>query len=277
MIDIHRCIFSSGLVLCCAVVSAQQLPRHESVPGGISIITLKEADRPRAYYNGNPVMVVGDPGNWQAIVGIPLNAEPGIHRLNVTHNGGESMHTFGVAGKSYKTQYLAIDNERQVNPAPEDLERINREKELIEKAKATWRNTDTVALDLSLPVAGPYSSPFGLRRFFNDQPRLPHSGLDIAAPEGTAVKSAADGYVINAGGYFFNGNTVFIDHGQGLISMYCHLKSINVKEGQAIRRGEIIGTVGQTGRVTGAHLHWSVVLNRAMVDPELFLQDKRLE
>jgi len=114
-------------------------------------------------------------------------------------------------------------------------------------------------------------------RFFNDQPRQPHAGLDIAASQGTAVKAPADGYVISTGEYFFNGNTVFIDHGQGMITMYCHLNHIDVKTGQHIKRGELIGTVGQTGRATGAHLHWSVILNRTMVDPELFLQNRMVE
>lgn len=259
------------------IVASQPLPRSESVPGGISIIPFKVTDRPKAYYNGDPVMVLGEPGNWQAIVGIPLDIEPGVQRLNVENNGEKSLVNFDVVGKTYKTQYLTIDNERQVNPTPDDLERINKEKELIEKAKATWRDTDTVALDLLLPVEGPYSSPFGLRRFFNDQPRQPHSGLDIGAPQGTPVKAPANGYVVNTDDYFFNGNTVFIDHGQGMITMYCHLNSIAVKTGQEIKKGELIGTVGQTGRVTGAHLHWSVILNRTMVDPELFLQGKMVK
>lgn len=256
------------------IITAQQLPRNESVPGGISIIPLKDNNRPKVYYNGNPVMVIGNPGNWQAVVGIPLDAEPGVQRLKVNNHGEESLVNFDVTSKNYQTQYLTIDNERQVNPTPEDLERIDKEKELIEKAKATWRDADTVALGLSLPVKGSYSSPFGLRRFFNDQPRQPHSGLDIAAPQGTPVKAPADGYVISTGDYFFNGNTVFIDHGQGMITMYCHLNHMDVKTGQKINRGELIGTVGQTGRATGTHLHWSVILNRTMVDPELFLQTK---
>ena len=121
------------------------------------------------------------------------------------------------------------------------------------------------------PVEGRYSSPFGLRRFFNEQARKPHSGLDIVANEGTPVRAAADGVVINTGNYFFNGNTVFIDHGQGLITMYCHLNRIDVSDGQQVKRGDLIGGVGSTGRVTGAHLHWSVLLNGTLVNPELFL------
>ena len=109
--------------------------------------------------------------------------------------------------------------------------------------------------------------------FFNEQPRNPHTGLDIAASTGTPITAASSGIVINTGDYFFNGKTVFIDHGQGLITMYCHLSSIDVLEGQEISQGEMLGKVGMTGRVTGPHLHWSVILNNTMVDPTLFIEN----
>jgi murein DD-endopeptidase MepM/ murein hydrolase activator NlpD len=251
----------------------QLLPRSENVPGGLAIVPLSYTERPNAFYLEYPVIVIGYAGNWQAIIGIPLDAAMGSHHLKVNVNGDESIHHFEITNKEYKTQHLTIKNKRQVNPTPQDLERIQQEQEIISKAKATWRDTDFVPLNLSLPAEGTYSSPFGLRRFFNNEPRRPHSGLDIAAVEGTPIKAPAVGYVVNTGDYFFNGNTVFINHGQGMITMYCHMKNINVEEGQKIKRGQLIGTVGRTGRATGAHLHWSVILNRTVVNPALFLSN----
>ena len=151
-----------------------------------------------------------------------------------------------------------------------DMKRIRRDQESISEARARWTDRELDSLRLQLPVSGRFSSPFGLRRFFNKQARKPHSGIDIAAAEGSPILAARAGQVISTANYFFNGNTVFIDHGQGLITMYCHMKDFSVEEGQELEQGEVIGSVGQTGRVTGAHLHWSVILNQSLVDPSIF-------
>ncbi|NNE38926.1 MAG: peptidoglycan DD-metalloendopeptidase family protein, partial [Gammaproteobacteria bacterium] len=218
--------------------------------------------------------VIGNPGQWQAIVGIPLRAKPGVHELNLKIGDNTSIKEFEIYEKQYEEQYITIKNTEMVNPSSSNLERIRSESSIINKAKAVRTNVSDVPLQLDLPVSGRISSPFGLRRYFNQQPRNPHSGLDIAAPEGTLISSAAKGKVVNTGAYYFNGNTVFVEHGQGLITMYCHLSEILVEEGQQVSRGDILGKVGQTGRVTAAHLHWGVILNTVSVDPTMFLTEQ---
>ncbi|MFT5351178.1 MAG: murein DD-endopeptidase MepM/ murein hydrolase activator NlpD, partial [Gammaproteobacteria bacterium] len=241
------------------------------VPGGIAIVDINGASRPEVYYQDKRVMIIGKPENWQAVVGIGLDARPGVHRLQIQSAQGETVQSFDVVEKEYESQHITIDDKRKVNPTPLDMERINRDRQAIESAKASWMEIEKESFALILPVEGRVSSPFGLRRIFNEQARNPHSGLDIAEAEGSPIRSAASGRVIDTGNYFFNGNTVFIDHGQGMITMYCHMSSIDVAQGQEVIQGALIGSVGQTGRVTGAHLHWSVILNQTMVNPELFI------
>ena len=265
-------LISTCLVITFSFANANELPDESNVPGGVVIIPINSKDRPKAFFYDKRVLIIGENQNWKAIVGIPLKTELGEHKLKVVGNDFEASYIFEVVGKAYEAQYLTIKNKRQVNPNKEDMLRITRERKLISKAKINWREIDNVPLRFIKPAKGPFSSSFGLRRFFNNQPRNPHSGLDIAAETGTPIVAPAAGIVTNAGDYFFNGKTVFLDHGQGLITMYCHMENISVEEGDIVDVNDLLGTIGSTGRVTGAHLHWSVILNNTTVEPLLFLK-----
>lgn len=254
---------------------APELPQANPVPGGVAVVPLAVATDapPRARFNGERVMVVRQNGHWHAIVGLPLTLATGEHRLTLDPPGAVA---FTVQPKEYAAQYLTLTDKRMVDPTASDLKRIEREQKILQRAFQTWSEAPTPPLRFDLPARGQLSSPFGLRRFFNNQPRQPHSGLDIAAPVGAPISAPAAGTVIETGNYFFNGNTVFLDHGQGLITMYNHLSRISVAKGKRVARGEKIGEIGMTGRVTGPHLHWTVSLNNARVDPALFLPREAL-
>jgi murein DD-endopeptidase MepM/ murein hydrolase activator NlpD len=262
------------LVLALFAAGSSALPLDATpVPGGIAVIKLPaDADPASARYNKRQVLVKNIGGSRHAVIGLPLGTTPGTHHLDIQTDSGKPQRiAFQVADKAYEEQHITIKDKRKVNPEKRDMERITREKQLSTAALRRWTPQDEVVTDFLKPVDGVTSSPFGLRRFFNEQPRNPHSGLDIAAPEGTPIRAPAPGTVIETGDFFFNGNTVFIDHGQGLVTMYCHMNSIDVQPGQQVGAGEVIGKVGMTGRVTGPHLHWGVSLNDARIDPLLFL------
>lgn len=243
---------------------------NHPVPGGVAVVALGDGpEAPSARYQDKPVLVVREEGRrWIAIVGIPLKSATGPHSLAV--NDGRRL-SFLVQPKHYREQHIKLKNGRQVNPLAEDMVRINRELAEQTQAYQTFSPTQPSNLLFDKPVQGPLSSPFGLRRFFNGEERNPHSGLDFAVGAGTPIKAPAAGKVILIGNYFFNGNTVFVDHGQGLISMFCHMSKVDVKLGQSLPRGGIVGRVGATGRATGPHMHWNVSLNDARVDPAIFI------
>lgn len=242
---------------------------NKPVPGGVAVVDLgPSAQAPRATYQNKPVLVLNEDGQrWIAVVGLDLKTTTGTHHID---SEGRRL-SFNVGPREYKAQHITLKNQRQVNPNPDDERRINRE--LDEQIRAyrqfSQRTPSNILFDK--PVPGRLSSPFGLRRFFNGQERNPHSGLDFASPQGTPIKAPAAGSVILVGNYFFNGKTVFVDHGQGLISMFCHLSAIDVNVGDELARGAVLGRVGSTGRATGPHLHWNVSLNDARVDPSIFI------
>ena len=247
-------------------------PEQALVPGGIALLKLSNyKPDTKVFFEEKRVAVFPYNNTWVAMAGIGLSTKPGDYEFSIKQaNGLSSNSKITVAYKKYEEQHLTIKNKRKVNPNKDDSKRIAAESKRKKKAKTLFSETSP-KVDFIWPVTGRISSIFGLRRFFNEQERRPHGGLDIAAAEGTPIKATADGTVIDSGDFFFSGNMIFINHGQGIISLYAHLSAISVKPGDIIKQGDIIGKVGQTGRVTGPHLHFSILINQTAIDPVFML------
>lgn len=249
------------------------------VPGGVAVLALgAHTQKPQAFFNDAPVLVLADSKQqWWAVVGLSLDTAVGKQQLSVRATPSDKTVTsvpFEVASKTYRSQHIRLKDQAMVNPPPETLARIKQETDIQMAGYQTFSDTTPSNLIFDAPVPGRQSSPFGLQRYFNGEPRNPHSGLDFAAPTGTPIKSPADGRVLLIGNFYFNGQTIFIDHGQGVITMFCHLSEIAHLPGDIVKRGDVVGKVGNTGRSTGPHLHWNVSLNNARVDPALFLNKR---
>ncbi len=262
--------------LCCFVSSALAIasPTHAPRPGGMAVVGVDAANTeipPVVMFGGKRALVLNADDRWIAIIGIPLDQSVGKAEATVRGEGQEpGTIVFEVEPHAYREQHLTVSRS-YVDLTEEQLIRVGRERKVIDSALTNWRDVRLTDLSLIAPVQGPRGSSFGLRRFFNDQPRAPHKGMDIAAALGTPIVSAGAGTVTATGNYFFNGNTVIVDHGQGFVTMYCHLDTIGVEEGQQLQAGSPIGKVGVTGRVTGPHLHFGIYLNGTAVDPALLL------
>jgi len=270
---IKNLVCSAMLLLAALNVSAAE---HSPRPGGVAIVDLKIVSSPgevapEVTFNDKRALVFERNGRWYTAVGLPLSQQPGPSEIAVTSHSGETRSiSIDVKEHSYREQRLTV-KKSYVDLSEEQLDRVRADRKIIDGALQNFRDLPMNGVSLDAPADGPKSSSFGLRRFFNDQPRSPHSGMDIAAPLDSPVAAAGDGIVTATGNYYFNGNTVFVDHGQGFVTMYCHLNEIGVKDGQAVAAGEQIGKVGATGRVTGAHLHFGTYLNGNAVDPAIFI------
>lgn len=264
---------SCVLLLTIFSASAMAAPDHSPWPGGVGVLPIAGSDRPNVTVDGKPALVLPHDGEWLAVVGIPLEHESATPLVaTVTRPGADAeLVSIDLHDADYRVQRLTVAS-KYVEPDKASLDRIFLERKIIDKALTNWRAADLEAVSLRPPVHGARSSSFGSRRIFNDQPRSPHKGMDIAATSGTPILAPLAGKVAAIGDFYFNGNTVILDHGQGYITLFCHLSAIDVKSGQDVATGDLLGKVGATGRVTGAHLHFATYLNGTAVDPALFIE-----
>ena len=281
MISFRKYLSFLGLALLSCGANAQDvLPRHAPYPGGVAVVKLGQAGSGQVLdvvYGGSRVLTVKRDNGVFAIVGIPLDASPGPQRLHIGA-GKDSLQlvyetAFDIQDKAYPLQQLKI-SPRFLDLSPADQKRNERDQPLIAAAKTHWSDTPPATFALDLPATGRLSARFGIQRTLNGKASAPHGGLDVAVGTGTPIRAAAAGRVLATDNYFYSGNSVWVDHGQGFITLYIHLSRIDVKEGDVIERGAVVGLAGATGRVTGPHLHWAVLLNGVYVDPELFLQGR---
>jgi murein DD-endopeptidase MepM/ murein hydrolase activator NlpD len=216
-------------------------------------------------------MAPADSG-WFALLGVDLDVAPGPYEVDAVFRyagNRQDRRTLAltVTPKEYPTTRLTVEP-KYVELSPANQERAAQEKKRINAAYATTAAEPYWTDVFIAPIPGVTGGRnFGHRRVFNDQPRAPHSGADLTATQGTEVRAMNRGRVVLTGDFFFNGNAVFVDHGMGVLSMYLHLSSILVAEGQLLERGELLGLAGATGRVTGPHLHWGIKVTGARVDP----------
>ncbi len=253
------------LAACAASAGAAGVPEVAAVPGGVV----------RWAANGIEACDIGGrrfpPLAGACLFPVDLSTRPGRLDVGRWRAGAREAAAIRVLESPYPVQRITIEDSGRVDLSPESLARVERERRRV---GSLWA-TDGPAL-FSLPLGAPLdplpaAGGFGNRRFFNDQPRSPHTGADFSAPPGTPVLASGAGRVVLADDLFFSGESVFIDHGAGLVTMYFHLSERRVEEGAEVGRGQIIGRVGATGRASGPHLHFGVRWRGARVDPALLL------
>lgn len=259
-------------LLLAAAPAAQAEVRLEGPITQGGLVTGRAQPGAKVFLDGHPIRVAPD-GTF--LLGFGRDAVPHAELRIVRKDGKAETRRLAVAKREFQIQRIDGLPEKQVTPPPEDVERIKRENALIAQAREADGPETFFKAGFVRPVTGVQSGVFGSQRILNGKPRAFHNGVDIAADQGTPVKAMGDGRVAVAHqGMLLSGKTLLIDHGHGLTSVYIHLDSLAVKEGQRVAKGQAVGTVGKTGRATGPHLHWGVSLFATHLDPDLIVPEE---
>jgi len=239
----------------------------------VRIVSATRLDRVKGSFLGQKLLFTSNEKGrrWSALAAVGLTVSPRSHSLTYRADFPDGKKTEGVFHITVLPKIFPLERitvrKKYVDLSRKDLARVHGEKKglaalyKIRSRKAFWLRGFTA------PVEAARGSSFGLRRIFNGEPRSPHSGADLLAGAGTPVKAPDAGRVVMADNLFFSGNTVILDHGGGLYTLYAHLEDFAVRKGQIVRQGSVLGHVGATGRVTGPHLHWGARLNGVRIDP----------
>ena len=271
-------LFLVFLISSCANLPTNEIsknclfPVNNNYPGGLINHTLENSykDLENKLRVGDLKFFVcrSDDSSLNILAPIPLSYKENLIKLTFQD---KLISSIDIEDKFYRESRIEIQNRDLVSPPSSMQDRIREEYQQGVIAKNTYTQVGLTQATMSLPLIGITSSEFGVRRFINGQPRNRHIGLDIAADEGTPVNAPMQGKVILSGNFFYKGNVVYIDHGDGLVSSYSHLSKKAVNLNQKVSKGEVLGYVGSTGRVTGPHLHWEVFLLGIPINPEIFI------
>jgi murein DD-endopeptidase MepM/ murein hydrolase activator NlpD len=266
-------ILTIVLFLPCMVQAQQKAVQPEIIlspakpgPGDLLVVTVKNVSGPiRATFNGKKIYFNPSKDSLKAIVAIDYFTKPGKYDLDVTANGAFRKETVEVIKKEYELQQLTLPK-NMVELSPKDEARAEREQRRMaaiwpKETRRSWKG------DFINPLEGDIITPFGVRRLINDIPKSPHTGVDVRGKEGAKIIAPNNGVVALIANQFFSGNSLVLNHGQGIYTMFFHLSKILVKRGQRVKKGQVIALVGETGRATGPHLHWGVRVQGARVDP----------
>jgi len=244
-------------------------------PGDVVVLTIggasaSETVRVHAFGHEVPTFAA-TAGRRRALVGIDLDVRLGTQTIAVAADDRRATSAIQIVRRAFATRKLTVDP-AFVNPPASELSRIDRERAQLEKLWETWTPEKLWEGAFEPPVPEPANSAFGTRSILNGEPRSPHGGADFPSPAGTPIKAPNGGRVVLAEALYFTGNTVVVDHGLGLYSLFAHMTEMKVHASDTVKTGDVLGTVGSTGRVTGPHLHWAVRLDGARVDPLVLIR-----
>ena len=240
--------------------------------GGVYLKEISKDDyRQELFIDNQRILTWEYMDKFYVVYGIPYNSKIGNNTLIVKDKANKTIKDISlkIEKKIFDTQKIIV-NRKYIQPNQDTIIRINNEAKELSQARNIWINTNP-DLEFIAPTKGTTSGVFGTRRFYNGIEGRFHNGYDIAAVTGTPVIAPSSGKIVLIGHFFYNGKTIVIDHGKGVKSLLIHLNKILVNKGQQVRKGDIIGRVGTTGKSTGPHLHWSVLMNNTYIDPELLM------
>ncbi|MEC9206144.1 MAG: M23 family metallopeptidase [Pseudomonadota bacterium] len=241
-----------------------------NIQGGIYLHEINEKEYFDGYtLNGKNLLTIKKNDRFYLIYGIPYGISPGVKEIIISNVNSKKSLKLTINKTKFGRQDITV-SKTYTKPSEKNIERIIKEKNIISKYRNTWSKRDP-DIEFIYPVKGRVTGVFGTERYYNGEKGRYHNGIDIAASINTAIVAPSSGKVILTGDFFYNGKFVYIDHGKGLLSVFIHLNEINTSQGKFVKKGELIGKIGSTGRSTGPHVHWSVILNQNYVNPMVFL------